>query len=331
MTQNIKRTRAEAAKLIMRAKHSIGVITPAGAGSYGDILEGIRVGNRNAETGERVVGVVPYYTFNLEEASIKTAVHRALDEEMDVIVTVGATISRVTRQLLAEIAPNTPHICLAVGDPKKTGVYPADEPAPKNMTATNIELCNIRHALSFLTDALPNTKKILFPVPAAPNKWLASYVDEIKQYCSANNLQLHIVEDSSMHALFTKVENALNDVDVLFIPEGNPLLDMHRSLGALCDVKQKPFFSGHEWGARTSTGLAYAMPIGVLGERAYTYAARIIFDGVTPNTLVDESIKDTRRPMVNRTIAALQGVDVPALKERLAGQKDIEFVDEREC
>jgi ABC-type uncharacterized transport system substrate-binding protein len=168
------------------------------------------------------------------------------------------------------------------------------------------------------------------PVPFDVGQWYKMYAEPTKQYCEEHGLDLHITEDDDFSGLFRRVERYLDDADVLFIPEGNLLLEMHRNLGVLCADKETPFFNGHDWGVRTSAALGYAMSLMPLGERAAAYAERILFNGERACDLPIIQQADTRHPLVNLTIAAEQGLDAVALQERTKSVVGIEFLETRE-
>lgn len=328
MNQKKIRSSREAAPLIINAKHNVAVIVPTADGSHGEILAGVRIGNHGAATDERVFAPIPFYTHDVDHTSIRINVRLAIEEKVDIIIAVGATISGIAKEVLRKESSKIPLICAMAGHPIRTGLIPRHNDPHSNLAVLNAELYDMNKALSFLCTALPTAKKILFPIPQGSTAWHNTYVDDVQRFCKKHNLTLMQVEDGCMHELFKKVEAQIDKADVLFIPEGNLLLDYYHSLGGLCNDTKTPFFTGLNCAIEEDAALGYAMSLIPLGARAAEYAAQILFDDVQAYDIPFTPFPDIRRPVMNVAIAKKQGIDVAAVRERCGD--DLELYGEQE-
>ena len=318
------RTHQEMLPLLMNAKYAVGVITPAGAGTYGEVVEGMRRGNMAAPSDDQVVVVVPYYTHDLDATSIKMGVRKALREGVQAIVTVGARSGWIAKQILEEEAPYMPLICVLVGDPVKTGLIPQHNDPSHNMVALNTDPWDADTVISFMRTTLPFARKVVMPLPEGPSLWLDMFEKPMFKALDKYDFYLNIVQEEDIYDQYREVEKAIGENDVLFVPEGNLILDMHRALGALCDRNEKPFFACLDWAVRNTAALGYATSYMPIGKRAMEFARRIIFENVTAYEIPFEAFADDRHPMINATIARAQGLDSDELERRVAEVENVE-------
>lgn len=338
MLQEYMRTEVEAADLLSRAKHRIGVISPSGVGNYGEIVEGIRRGNRRAPSDAHVMLIIAYNTYDVDSSSITIAVRRAIADNVSVIITTGSTIGRLTKKILEKEAPHIPLICTQVGEPVATGLIPAYNDPGSNLVALNTDKCDVAAAAQFMQQALPGRNTILIPLhfslkktPPNAQYWLEQNVTPLITYAEKHSLNLIIEEEEDMHELFSKVERKIKNADVLFVPYGNLFLDHHRGLGALCDEVKRPFFACHDWAVRNSAALGYAMSFMPLGEKAAELAMRIIFNQEKACQIPFEAFPANWHPMINTTIAQAQGLSSESLVKRVADEENLEICEGRIC
>ncbi|MGD1997796.1 MAG: ABC transporter substrate binding protein [Candidatus Dependentiae bacterium] len=306
------RSRQEVADGISGADTLFGILAPATLGAQADIILGIQEEN---DAAEKMMAPIVYATHGLESSTIKTMVHRAIDEECRLLVCLGLSVARIAAAELQRIAAPLPLICVPTADP----IYLDTDAAPalpsENSLSIRMAPYDMEAAIDFFHQSLPKAHKVLLPNYLAEGSALEPHMrsSKAKRLLEAAGYEVLLATGSSVTTLYNHVDELHRYADALLLLEGCMMLDVYRAMGHICEERRIPLFASSMRALKRSAALGYAGPLHEVGKAVLQTAQLILQKGMPITDLKDITVADTRHPIINSAIAPEQGLDTEQL------------------
>lgn len=238
--------------------------------------------------------------------TLKTIVEQFKSDEVDVIV----PISTPCAQAASPYAEEIPVVFAAVSDPIGAGLVSALDDTSGNITGTSNEI-QVDQIMDFGMQLYPNIKTLgLLYNPGETNS--ESSIKMAKQYAEEHGISIVESAITSTADVQTGVENLLDKVDAIFIPNDNTIINAMDIVSSLTKEAQIPTFCGVDTFIK-SGGL---MNVGIDYEDLGSETG-IMVDKVLKDTDVKEIpvkvFKENLNVYINKTTAEAVGLDISNL------------------
>ena len=310
----VTRTTQEVAKAIQNARFDVGIISPLVMGDHGEVIRGLREEN---EFAPEVFAPIHYSTHDIDTSSITMSVKRALAEKMHAIVSVGGRVAQVASEILEKEAPDIPHLCLSPGPSLGTQLVARATALTGNCATIMLKPYEITAALTFLCEALPTRKNILAPYHS-PTTWEEVHKGPVTRFLAEKGYSVTSFTEKTLLDGHQKIGKALNDTDVLFLPEGSGYNEMGYYITDLCQEKKVVIFGGSIHAVQEYAPLGFGTDLKAVGVEAVYYLHRILGQATTPADLPLNYVDCARTPLLNKKLAEKWQLDVAAI-EKLSG------------
>lgn len=241
-----------------------------------------------------------------DSSTLKTIVEQFNSDDVDVIV----PISTPCAQAAAPYAEDIPIVFAAVSDPVGAGLVSSLDDTSGNITGTSNEI-QVDQIMDFGLLLYPNIKTIgLLYNPGEANS--ESSIRMAKEYAQANDIAIVESAITSTADVQMGVENLLDKVDAIFIPNDNTIINAMDIVATLTKEAQMPTFCGVDTFIK-SGGL---MNVGIDYEDLGSETA-IMIDEVLNGTDVKDIpvkvFKENLNVYINTTTAEAVGLDITNL------------------
>jgi len=304
---------------LIKANHSVALITPVGMGIHGEVVSGFIQENERLKQPFRVY---PYYTRGVNTIDVTHCVEEVLQENFNLIVTVGLVASKVAHEILIKKNKTIPLLSVGITDKIASSVLQPFMDKYGYSSALFYTRSLPEKALQFLYECKPNMHRLLLPAEITKEEamidsttfWLIQEAKQIEEFCISKNISFDFHHYSLIGGLFDFVKDKINDYDAIFLLEGTMAIEIHADTGELCNAAGVTLFSGTLEAVKTSSALGYGTSFFDLGIKAIDCAKQILLEGIAPNNLPFYMAEDTRRPAINTSLATHQGLDVNHIK-----------------
>lgn len=241
-----------------------------------------------------------------DSTTLKTIVEQFKSDEVDVIV----PISTPCAQAAAPYAEDIPVVFAAVSDPVGAGLVSALDDTSGNITGTSNEI-QVDQIMDFGLQLYPEIKTLgLLYNPGETNS--ESSIKMAKQYAEEHGISIVESAITSTADVQTGVENLLDKVDAIFIPNDNTIINAMDIVSSLTKKAKIPTFCGVDTFIK-SGGL---MNVGIDYEDLGSETG-IMVDKVLKDTDVKEIpvkvFKENLNVYINKTTAEAVGLDISNL------------------
>lgn len=296
----------------------IALIVPYGFGMHGEVAARFTEMN---ETHYQPFEVNLFYTRGLVGENIYTYLSEVFSDKYDLVITVGQQVTVFTHNFFSERGDAIPHLFIGVNDAVKRGIIKSVESSGNNAVGILYEEYETAKALSFLNLCRPGMRRVLLPVLSAEplvalkhafcdSKWRIDEYATASQYWHDQRVACDVVSMDTIDKLVAYARTHLHRYDAAILLEGTAEVGMGVALGALCAEQGTTLFTGSRDLVRSSVAaLGYGTHAALLAEAAFSYGARLTFEGIRPSDLPTHRLRNSRIAMVNRDLCSLQGVD----------------------
>ncbi len=301
--------------MMRKKKQLIALLTPVGLGMHGQVMNGVMNSRYVKEDDFRVFH---FFSRGITEEAIAPVVKQILEHPFAAIISVGVSCAYVARKVLEQEKSTIPHIFVGATDPFKYGLgHDHEDLIAHNMTGVLYNRYEIEQAIKYLIEAKPTMRSLLVATERVgtqgthlDTEWIAREVAAIRSVCEPQGIEVHTHAAQSCAYLYAHVRDTIKTFDTLFLLEGGLSISIFEPLGSLCDQYRKTLFSGLLEPVRQSAALGYGASYESMGDAAMEYVYKLLVEHVSLRELPLVRQENTRKALLNTSLAAGQDVDV---------------------
>lgn len=240
------------------------------------------------------------------EIANTTTIAQSLDSAgVDLVLAVATPSAMAAAQNILEI----PVLFTAVTDAVSADIVASNEEPGANVTGTS-DLNPVADQIAFLQETVPSVESIGI-VYSSGEANSAVQVELAKE--AADELGLEIVEATiaSNQDITTATQSLVGNVDAIFVPTDNVVVEGIAGLVAVAEAEQIPVIAAEagtvEGGAAAALGLDYFE----LGYQTGLMALEILENGADPATMAVQTT-DEVSVIINPAAAERMGLELPA-------------------
>ena len=321
--------------MMQKKPYLVALLTPVGMGMHGQVMSGLMGA---APVKNDFFRVYHFFTRGLSEEAIRESIEQILESRFSALVTLGISCAMVAKKVLQEKNVHMPHIFVGVHDPFAAGLGESPEDlVAHNMTGILYNPYETVKAMQFLCEAKPNMKSILIATEQIASSgahgrpdWVEGEVATVRSVCEPKGITVKTYPASSLAALYNYVNRYIDTFDTLILLEGTTSLTLYEALGDVCSRKGKTLFSGLIEPVAQSAAAGYGASYESMGEHAAEYLYKLFVEGVPLNRLPLYHDLKGRKPVVNLSLAAHQGLDPKHLEKVCKEWEGICFIMPKE-
>jgi len=304
---------------LLAARYSVAILSPIGEGSHREVIHGFTRSNERAESPMRVY---QFFSRGPGYMNVRICLEEILQDNYDLLITVGWACSMIAKEITGKRSSKMPLLFVGVSNALETGLIDSVDGTKENMTGVTYSKAESNRVISFLHTCKTRLKSLLLPcespdeIVVVKDKkqigtyWLAAESQIVADYCHANNINCLIQNLPSALFRYQHIKKELVKHDALMILEGSLSQDIITSLGDFCSEKNITLCSGQLASVRDGiAAVGYGMNFTEMGQKAFEYAQKIVFEKIYPGNLPCYLIPNVRIPAVNLESAKQQGLD----------------------
>jgi len=300
--------------------HLIALLTPVGLGMHGQIMNGLM---NSPFVKEDEFRVFHFFSRGITEEAITSVVKQILEHPFSAIISVGVNCAYVAKKVLAQENSKIPHIFVGVTDPFKYGLGDCTQDLiDHNMTGILYEPYEIEKATQYLCESKLKMQRILVATERIGSggthldtEWIDKEVAAIRAVCEPRGIEVQTHAAQSCAYLYAYVRDNIRSFDTMMLLEGGLSISIFDPLGALCDEFHKTLFSGLSEPVHKSAAIGYGASYETMGALAAQYAYDILIQEKPLSQLPLLRQENTRKPILNLSLAAGQDLDLAHAEE----------------
>ena len=221
-------------------------------------------------------------------------------------------IATPAAQAVASKTSTVPVLCTAVTD------FEAAKLIEKNISGTS-DMAPVENEMKLIRELFPEAKTVamLYSSSEANSKL---QVDMAKEACKALGLEAVDKTVSNTNDLNQIVQSLQGKCDVIWVPTDNTVVSGMATVTMIATELGIPVVASEENSVQNGALAAHSLDYFELGKQTAVQAAKILKDGVSPNELPVEFLKETRLCYNGKTAQAL-GLELS--EEFLAKAEDL--------
>lgn len=240
---------------------------------------------------------------NGEQSTAVTIANSFASQDLDLVLAIATPAAQATAKAITD----TPVVFTAVTDAVSAELVDSNEAPGGNVTGTS-DLAPIDAQLALLKELVPGAQTVGI-VYASGEVNSQVQVDEALAVAPTLDLEIETKTVSALGEVQQAVE-ALGDVDAIYVPTDNLIVQGLASLLKVAEDKQIPVIAAEAGtvidGAIATLGIDYY----TLGYQAGEMAVKILTEGGDPATMAVEVAKEFSY-VVNPAAAERMGVEIP--------------------
>lgn len=241
---------------------------------------------------------------NGEQSTAVTIAQKFASDDLDLVLAVATPAA----QALAQEIKDIPVVFTAVTDAVSAELVDSDEAPGANVTGTS-DAAPIADQFDLLLEIVPGAEKVGI-VYASGEINSQVQVDAATEVAEGLGIEI-VTKTVTTSSDIQQATEALGDVDAIYVPTDNMVVEGIAALIQVAEQKQIPVIAAEEGtvegGAIATLGIDYFK----LGQQAGEMALRILVDGADPAAMAVETSQDFAY-VVNTNAAERMGVTIPA-------------------
>ena len=258
--------------------------------------------------------ICDYTVSSFDPIIIRQVGHALLDDNPDVIVSFGATLSQSVISLVRAKEIKTPIVFVGVSQPVELGFVKSLTSSGNNVTGTATMNEKTTDPFDLLRYLKPDLKSILLPYcSSVMGGRSADAIEQVQSYFKRYNIEVYPLPVESIGNVLKLVAGLISKCDTLMYLEGDMVGDAHTGLARLCQKHRKTFFPLELEAMEGGAALAYGVWPAFTGKVAAQYVGKILYDKVHPSDLPVAFLEDSRKLMINKDHISEQGLNLDPL------------------
>lgn len=293
------------------SKRKIAVLLSDSIYYHRKALEGLRAGliaNRRVFDS---VEVAYYYARTLDQLIAQQVVKKVIEEKPDVIVPVGASLSRVVVQALKKSNLRTPVVFIGVSRALELELVPSLRPNLGDVTGVGTLGEDSLTPFKILHCLRPDMKRLLLPYCSLMSGQTSERIAEaVKNFFARRGVEVRLMPIDDVADTLDKVHQVIQDFDALAYLEGDRASDSYVGFVKLCNQYGKTLLPLELEALEEGAALAYGVRPAIAGKAVVDYLEKILLDDVSSGSLPVKFLKNTRRLFINPKFMKQQGLNL---------------------
>jgi len=242
------------------------------------------------------------YNANGNKILIGSQAQEILQQEFDLVFTIGLECSMAMRGLSFKQRNHTPIVFCAIDEPVKFGLQGS------NITGV-VDAANYAEQLDIVLQLQPLIKKVLLIYDVSQGAGLDKDRNEIRKVLKNKKVDLQAVEINSLGEIQQKISGFMNKVDLVMILKDNTIVSGIDIIIKLCQKFKIPLLASDLNSGIKGAVLAYGIYESDSGVQGAKLAKLILEKHVKPNE-IPFAIVNGMVMRINRKQAEKQGLDI---------------------
>ena len=285
-------------------EYRIAILTPTTHPALEEIEQGFKETLRKINTADYL-----FTTFNANgnKTLLRAQAEEIVNNDYDLIFTIGATPSQTIVQLVKKKGVTTPHVFCAVDGQK----FAQQLTASNHFTTGVYTETDYKTEIDVLRNLKPTTKNVLLVYDPTHGIGLEKDKQEIEQYLKRYDITLHSVEIYQANEIQQKVSALLPSIDVILVLIDNTVVAGIDALITLCNRYGVTLLASDLASGEKGAALAYGITEYESGINAAEKARSILIDNKKPNELPITAVTNFRIS-INKNTMPTQHLEVDA-------------------
>lgn len=238
-----------------------------------------------------------------DQATATSIANKFASDGVDLVLAIATPAAQATAQAITDI----PILITAVTEPVEAGLADSWEAPGSNLTGTS-DLNPVEDQLSLIPEIAPDAKTVGI-VYSSGEVNSEVQVELAQETAEELGLELELVTVSNKSEVLQAAQSLAGDVDALYVPTDNTVVDALESMIQVAEAEQIPLIVGEgdsvERGGLATWGINYEK----LGYQTGEMALRIL-EGENPGDMPIETLENIELS-INTAAAERMGVEIP--------------------
>lgn len=273
------------------------------------IIERFKRNFKAGYTGEAKPVFAEFAAEGTKEERLRKVMAEMTIEDIDLVISVGFTATRVAAEIISKKRYSIPTICCGVAD------HVAEELAPilssDENFITGLFMASVPEYLpvQMILRACPNARYFLIPYRSGTKFGRITYeVQSIREYFMLRSIKVDTIDLESVNSI-DALRAKVSDVDAVVIPESGASSKDVQQIEKMCSELDTIFFGDGQQVLKKGGIYGFKRDFEFIGAKAAALALEILVEGKHPSQIPTEILKSTRRVQgIGSEVASKSGV-----------------------
>lgn len=306
VVKNIYNNQADNLKIESTNHFRIAILTPVAHPSLQQIENGFC---KTLNKSDNVHYDISVFNANGDKILLKSQAEAVINNNVDLIFTIGASASQITKELCTKKGKTIPVVFGAVANPVGLGLVKSIN-KPEGFVTGAIEVSDYETQLNLLLQLKPEIKSILLPYNPTQGAGLERDKNEIAQILSKKNIHLIACEIYNIGEIQGKLAVLIQKVDSVLVLKDNTIVSGIDAIIKLCNIYNKILLTTDLDSADKGAALSFGVKESEFGKQSAFLAKQILENKVNSAKLpCIDTYKNKLK--INTKAMHAQGLNIP--------------------